>query len=291
MINIIIALVGTLYASYTDVRTGFVDDWLSHLMIGLGVIYVILTFPVADAVFIYAVAAAVFGVGYLAYIFGQMGGGDVKLFTALVLLIPFYPQQMVPIANSVGITPVSPGYPFILPVFLVSGILFMFFISIIYLRRITKISKKIKDFEKKMTHGIFYAAVFSPFFIIWFIYSPLLVLLLVPVSATMMLMPFKDDIVKLFFAEKKKISDLNEDDVLALEMIDSKTKKKLGLWRKTYTAVELKKIKERAKKHRIHTITVCENMPKYVPYIFMSLVINLFLGDAFIYLLSTGLLY
>jgi prepilin signal peptidase PulO-like enzyme (type II secretory pathway) len=33
-------------------------------------------------------------------------------------------------------------------------------------------------------------------------------------------------------------------------------------------------------------VMVCEDLPKYVPYIFASLVINLLVGDIFIYLLT-----
>ena len=40
MINILIAIAGTTYSAYTDLKTGYVEDWLSHSMIILGAILI-----------------------------------------------------------------------------------------------------------------------------------------------------------------------------------------------------------------------------------------------------------
>jgi prepilin signal peptidase PulO-like enzyme (type II secretory pathway) len=116
---------------------------------------------------------------------------------------------------------------------------------------------------------------------IWFTLSKFVALIFVPMFFALLIIPFKDDIVVLLFARKKSIARLNEEDVLALESMKKDTIAKLGLWRKTFMAPELRKIKERARKYRIKTVMVCEDLPKYVPYIFISLVINLMVGDIF----------
>ena len=284
LIGVVIALLGVAYSSYTDIKTGEVSDRLSHSMIGLGVILVVLGNPLNTYVWYLLAAAVVFILGFIMYIFGQIGGGDVKLFTALALLIPAYPKSLVPLVQSLGITPLVSTYPFIVSVFLLSGIFFMLVIPLIYLRRIFSKQDKIKGFRKKIIHGLVYCAIFSPIIYLWLQLSPLIALIFLPMFFALMIIPFKDDIVVLFFARKKRIADLNDDDVLALECIKPATAKKLGLWRKTFTPPELARIKALAKKHRITTVSVCEDLPKYVPYIFLSLILNLLAGDVFLYL-------
>jgi len=286
LIGLAIALVGVAYSSYTDIKTGEVSDKLSHSMIGLGAIIVAFSYPMAAAVWIFLLAAAVFGLGFLLYVFGQMGGGDVKLFTALALLIPYYPQSIAPLVSSLGITPVLSPYPFIVSVFILSGIFFMAVIPIIYLRKLFAKKAKIKEFRRKILTGLVYCAIFSPIIYMWLSISVPLTVIFIPMFFALMIIPFKDDIVILFFAQKKKIANLNDDDVMAFESMSKSTIKKLGLWRKTFTMPELKKIKERAKKYKITTVMVCENLPKYVPYIFVSLVLNLIFGDVLLYLLQ-----
>jgi hypothetical protein len=288
IIGVIIALLGLAYSSYTDIKTGEVSDRLSHSMIGIGAILVAFSFPFWQAVTIIGLGILIFVVGFILYIFGQIGGGDVKLFTALTLLIPYYPTSLRPLSEAIGISPVSSTLPFIISVFILSGIFFMLFIPIAYLRKLSAKKNKIKDYRRKILTGLVYCAILSPILVIWFMKSMPIALIFVPMFFALMIIPFKDDIVVLFFARKKKIAYLNDDDVLALESMNKTTIAKLGLWRKTFTPPELKKIKERARKYKISTVMVCEDLPKYVPYIFASLILNLLFGDVFIYLLTLG---
>jgi hypothetical protein len=286
LIGVIVALLGVAYSSYTDLKTGEVSDKLSHSMIGVGAILVAFTYPFWQAVTIMGIGVLVFILGFILYIFGQMGGGDVKLFTALALLIPYYPESLRPISEALGITPVSSNFPFIASVFVLSGIFFMLFIPPIYLRKLYSKRKKVKEFGKKILTGIVYCLILSPIVYIWLGISKLIAVLFIPMFFALLIVPFKDDVVVLFFSRKKRVSDLNDDDVLALESMSRETIAKLGLWRKTFTPPELKKIKARANKYKIRMVMVCEDLPKYVPYIFASLVINLLVGDIFIYLLT-----
>jgi hypothetical protein len=288
LIGVIVALLGVAYSSYTDLKTGDVSDRLSHSMIGIGAILVAFSFPFWQAATIIGLGILVFALGFLLYIFGQMGGGDVKLFTALTLLVPYYPASLRPLSEAIGINPVSSALPLIVSVFILSGIFFMLFIPLMYLRKISAKRNKIKDYKRKILTGLVYCAILSPILFIWFMKSTPIALIFIPMFFALMIIPFKDDIVVLFFARKKKIAYLNDDDVLAVESMSKTTIAKLGLWRKTFTTLELKKIKERARKYKITTVMVCEDLPKYVPYIFASLVLNLLFGDVFIYLLTLG---
>lgn len=291
MINILIALVGMAIAAVFDYKTGYIPNKLSHSMILLGIIWVVLSYPLNDMLLVYGIAAAVFAVGFLAYIFGQFGGGDVKIFTALVLLIPFYPTELIPhVQNFFGTTPIFANYPFILPVFLLAGLIGpMFLVALKYYYKIYRIKNKVKDYEKKFITGLIYSLILIPVVIFWLYFSPVLIIIFIPMIATFLLLPFKNDVEEHFFSIEKKISDLDDDDVLALEFIDSRTKKRLGLWRKTFTGPELRKIKERAKKAKLRKITVYENMPKFTPFIFIALVINLIVGDFLLYLMAISI--
>jgi len=264
MINIIIAIIGTLYGAYTDLKTGEIPDWVSHTMIILGFIWTLFAYQMSQWFSIWLIAVIVFVIGYLMYVFGQIGGGDVKLFTALTLLIPFYQHEI---------------YPFVLPVFIASGLLFMVVMPVQYFLKIIKMKKKIKDFNKKITRTMIYEIILFAFLIFWIINFGIVGLIIIPLMVAASIMAFKEDIIKLFFAQKKEIQKLDEEDVIALELIDEKIKKKLKLWRKTLTIHELNNVKRLAKKYRLKTIIVCEDLPKYIPYIFVSLILNLIFGD------------
>lgn len=291
MINILVALIGIGFAAIFDYKTGYVPNKLSHSMIILGIIWVAISYPLNDILLIYGIAMAVFAVGFLAYIFGQFGGGDVKIFTALVLLIPFYPNELIShIQNYFGVTPIFANYPFILPVFLLAGLIGpMFIVALKYYYKIYYIKDKVEDYEKKFMTGLVYSLILIPVAVFWLYFSPALVIIFIPMLTTFWLLPFKNDVEEHFFSMEKKIADLDDDDVIALELIDSRTKKRLGLWRKTFTNPELKKIKERAKKAKLKKITVYENMPKFTPFIFIALIINLILGDFLLYLMSAAM--
>lgn len=285
MINIAVILAGLIASSITDFKTGYVPNVLSHSLIAIGAVFVVFAFPLDEALFIYAIAAAVFAVGYVLYIFGQMGGGDVKLFTAIALLVPFYPAVLLPTMQSLGIDPAIPYYPFIVSVFILFGILFMLVVPLGYLPKIMRAKKKIKDYDRKIKTGLAYCMVLIPIGIFWAVYFKALILILIPMALSLLIIPFKDDIVEQFFAQKKKIQKLDDDDVIALELVDGKIKSKLGLWRKTLTNRELKKVKALAKKHNIKEITVCEGMPRAVPIILAAVVLSLIFGDVLLFLI------
>ena len=283
-IPIIIALVGTAICAYDDWRTTYLNDKLVYAMLILGILWTVFTWNTNAMIF----AAAVFAIGFAMYLFGQVGGGDVFLLTALTLLIPQYPAVFSPIAESLGITPVVfNAYPFVLPVFLFAALIGpMFYFSLRYFIRLIKTRDKVEDFDRKiMMSGLYAVMVIVLLAYFWFTFSKALVLFFIPIIPSFLIMPFKNDIIKHFCMEKKKVSKLTDDDVIALEFVSESVKKKLGLWRKTLTSPEIKTVQAKAKKEGITHILVCENLPYFVPFIFISLIVNFFVGDVLLYLL------
>lgn len=277
-----IALLGTAVVAYTDWKTGYMPDRYTHSMLLLGAVLLPFYHGLNYAFSGYIVAAVVFGASFLLYTFGQLGGGDVKLFTALTLLIPAYPTAL----SALGTRPVAAPYPFVLSVFFASAVLAMFFVSLDYALRLYKSRKKIKDFNKKAVKGTIYALFLIPLAVAWAYLNVNMVLVIIPMAAGAFVLAFKGDILRLFVVKKKKVQELNEDDVIATEMLSKSTLKKLGIRvRKTFLDAELPAIKANAKKQGIKEIWVSEYLPRFGIYILASLLLNLLLGDALLWLL------
>jgi preflagellin peptidase FlaK len=111
----IIAIIACFYASYTDLKSGIIPNKLTFPLIGIGIVLNgIYSFTAGNIWFlIYTLifTAGIFVIGYILWKLGAWAGGDVKLFTALAALLPFYPA----IVNYsiLGVEfPLTASYPF-----------------------------------------------------------------------------------------------------------------------------------------------------------------------------------
>ncbi len=282
MIGALVALAGTAIAAYTDFTTTYIPDKLNYAMIAIGLAYVWLSFPVPEATNFTIIAAAVFVVGLILYLFGQLGGGDVKLFAALALLLPQYP---VDIASLNVLGPIAAPYPPVVSIFFAAAVISMVFVPLGYLNKLYHDRKRIKGLQKKAGYGILFSAATLPIFYIWSLFSFRALVIALPIMLGAFTLAFKGDILERYIAKKKKVKDLNEDDVLALELMPESTVKKLGVgMRKTFFDSELKKIKALAKKNKVSTVLVADNLPTFGPFILVGLVLTLLFGDAFLWL-------
>ena len=93
-----IAIIACLYASYTDLKSGIIQNKLTFSLIGLGIIlnavYAFMTNDIWFIIIGLIFTAAIFAVGYIFWKLGAWAGGDVKLFTALAALLPFSPSLL-----------------------------------------------------------------------------------------------------------------------------------------------------------------------------------------------------
>lgn len=290
LISTSIAFIGCLIAAITDFKWGIVPDKLNYALIALGAIMVLMRFELWNALAVYGIAIAVFVLGLLAYLFGQLGGGDVKFFAALTLLLPFYPKEIA------ALSPLNPminiPYPFIVSVFFTSAVLAVFFVSLSYLWMFWRDRKQIKNLKQTAMKGaLYFFLVTIPLTLLWGSINQLVLVVIIPIALGAFLLPFKNILLEKYISQEKKVKDLDDDDVLAIELMSEETKEKLGLSsRKTFLNIELKSLKEKAREHGIETVPVSENLPKFVPYIFIALVINLLLGDAFLWMLSQSII-
>jgi Flp pilus assembly protein protease CpaA len=265
--GVAIALAGTAVAAYTDVKTGYVYEWLTAPMIAAGALLTLLSFNVALILQTFAVAFVVFAAGYLSYRAGQLGGGDVLLFAALSLLVPFSPFAKSQI-------------PPILLVFMLSGVFCIAGVFATYLPKVARdiAAKKAKPAVRDIASA---AAIFASIAALWMMSSrfglsaaqaAVFAVILVPGS---FLVAFKTHIAN-SMVKRVPVSKIEEEDVLALERMDERIVKKYGL-RKLLTKAEIEKLKRIRETKRF---PVYMGLPRFVPYILAALVASLFFGDA-----------
>ena len=101
LITIIIAVVACIYASYSDLKEGVIRNKLTFPLIAIGIVLnAIYVFTSTASIFLFiecvVVTGVIFALGYLFWKMGAWAGGDVKLFTALAALLPFYAIPLYP---------------------------------------------------------------------------------------------------------------------------------------------------------------------------------------------------
>lgn len=156
-----IAIIACLYASYTDLKSGIIQNKLTYSLIGLGIILnAVYAFMINDIWFIIIgmiFTAVIFALGYLFWKLGAWAGGDVKLFTALAALLPFSPSLLN--YNVLGVAfPIGAIYGFPITIIINSLLSILPFLLIyvlfIALRRkpylVDEIVAPIKDYRKNM---------------------------------------------------------------------------------------------------------------------------------------------
>ncbi|MBU0635394.1 A24 family peptidase, partial [Candidatus Micrarchaeota archaeon] len=236
-------------------------DWLTMPLIGIGIILNLLSFNWMGL----GLGIAVFGLLYALYWLGKLGGGDVKLFTGIAMILPFYQGQI-----------------FLIPVLFFAGISAITFYSIYYLIRIWK--EKIKVNWKENRDGIIKGTLFGALFTIYFVLLAQVNGLSVLVT-TMLWIPFvlasifvalEKTIKKHFFIATMKVKELEEDEVIALEFTDEKILKSTGLGTKGIIG---EKEKQKLKEMGVKEVLIYAHAPKFGPFIFLGVVLSLWFPE------------
>ena len=253
MITIIqqtLLLLGTILSGAIDAKTGYIYDWITIPMIIVGIITSVLLQQWINLI----TGLIIFISFFLIYTYGKIGGGDVKLFTAIALLNP---------TNNIY--------------FLITGILIACASSIIFYTTCygIKYLKKGIDLEENKI-GITKAILFGVIISIYFITITYLGLIPLKTGAILMFISLfglifialQKGITKNFFEEKIKLSKIEEDEVIAEE----NNSKKVLLLLKNKKLVGPKEAKL-LKKHGIKEIFVLRNLPPFGPFIAIGVII------------------
>ncbi len=270
----IAVLSSTAIASYTDLRTGLIYDKLTYPMIALGIalnVYAGVFASLMDMMNYFAVALAVFAICYLLYYTGKIGGGDVKLFVGISLLLPYLPGH---------------NYPFILLVVFVSAIIAIAALSLYY---VPKYFAGGIDFALNR-QGIFNASLFAAFFALYFallfqlkfLQMQFIALLAVVVVCALLFIAFEKGIRKEFFLKEIPISKFEEDEIVAWDFLDEKLRQGINEHLKLHgkRVFEKREIEE-LKKMKIKKLPVYRNLPKFAPFVFAAVIVIIALPDLF----------
>ncbi len=246
-------LIASGIGGYTDYKTGYINDWTTLPLIGLGILFNIYEGELLGI----AIGAVVFVIGYVLYYTGKLGGGDVKLYTGIALALPFYGKAV-----------------FILPAAFyaaLSGVVFFSaYYGIKYLRKGIDI-----EYNRK---GITNAAVLLAFIIVYTYFllssgiapAQYAITLGIMMACGCFFVAFERGIRKEFFLKKIKISEMEEDEIIALDFMEEGTRKKLGLGIKNVFG---EKEKGGLLKAGIKEILVYRNLPRFGAFIFIGVAI------------------
>lgn len=260
-----VILIGSLIAAYTDYKTGYIFDKITYPMIAIGILFNLFEFVQAISVqkFIelFAVGILVFGLGYAMYFLGKIGGGDVKLFTGIALLLPF----------ENGIFPLN---IFVLNILIWAGITSLIFYGVYYVLKYARKGINLKENSEgiKKASGLGILILFYFFMVYSAGLEKLVLVLFFPLSISLIFVALEKGIKKNFFLKKIQVKDMEEDELIAFDFTDKKTIKQLNLGLKG--VIEEKEKKEIEKKG-IKELFVYRNLPKFGPFIFIGILINL----------------
>ena len=247
-----VILIGSFLGAYTDYKTGFIFDKITYPMISIGVLLNLFElgkeFSLENFLELFGVGIAVFALGYLIYWLGKLGGGDVKLFTGIGLLIPF----------GEGIFPLN---IFVLNALIWAGISSMIFYGTYYVLKYARKGIDLKENSDgiKKAVGLGILIVFYFFLVYSAGLEKLIFILLIPLGIALIFIGLEKGIKKEFFLKKISLNQIEEDEVIAVEFTEKKVLDKLKLGLKGLIG---KKEKQELEKQGIKELFVYRNLPK-----------------------------
>lgn len=258
-IRVIIAFLGVLIATYYDLfnKKNVPDLFLYAFLVVAFLINLVLY---QESLFWFSLAITFFmsAIGYLFYRVGQLGGADVFIIASIILLLPIHPS----------FSEMSFNIPFIFSVIIFSGVIFALYMMVHFGFKLLKTDAKPNYLYLLMfiPYGLFaYVYVGS------FLFSPIyFAFITISMFAIIIMMVFKESINKLL-AEELPLSQLEQEDVLALELMNKDMIERYKLTR-LVTKNEL----ERLKKTKLTELWVYTKLPPFIPFILIGMVLSLF---------------
>lgn len=285
MIRLGVALAGCAIATYYDLfNNRNVPNLLTYSMVILGVLFNVIDFSFENATMAFGPAILFFVFGYYFYINGQIGGADLLIFVAIALLLPQQPPSLI----EYEITPIF-TLPYVLSIFLISGILFSLYILATMLPKVIigVLQGKAKLDKQRAALSLIIIIMYS--FFLWhmkdLIPAAYVVIVAMIIVSAFFVYLFREFILDEYIIETVPLKEIEEEDVLAIERMDDKIVKKYEL-KKLLTASEL----ERMSKLPIKKYPIYKNMPCFMPYILAAIIVTLITGDIFIFMVGQNII-
>ena len=259
-IRIAILLLFLIITSYTDIKERIVPDKLVYAFIAIGLL---LNLYEQDF-FSIGLGAAIFILGLAAYYTGVFGGGDIKAFAGIVLILPFYE-----------------GHLFFIHNLILAALFTLTFYSIYYSSKLF-LNKKIdlSKSKKELAFGALFTFLLAVNFYLLSSFFSLqqLLIFFIPMFSAMPFMIFQKQIKKEFFLRNISLSKLDEDEVIALEFLPESfpaSIKKNFLLKKVITDSDKKLLKKKG----IDSVPVFQHMPAFMPMVLLSAIVILINPD------------
>lgn len=263
----IVAVAGTAIASWTDLKTRLIHDKLTYPMIAIGLFLNLLEIYFKgisiDSIMLIAIPLIVFIIGFALYFAGKVGGGDIKLLAAISLLLPLLNGEI-----------------FILNVLFSAAMFSIVFISayfgIKYFRKGINFKENYHSVLKAVFYGIAVIAYFSILMQLGLIRFEKILILSIPILFALVFLALEPGIRKNFFFKKVKLNELEEDEVIAIESLDSEIVKKLGLgFKGVLGEKEIEKLKELG----LREVGVYRDLPPFAPFLLIGVIVAILKPD------------
>jgi hypothetical protein len=256
-----VLLAGTALAAYTDARTGLIPDKITYPMMAIGIIFNAVEFNAN----LFVVPAAVFAIGFALYWLGKIGGGDVKLFTGIALLLPFLNQRV-----------------FIASALLAAALLSIVFYSVYYIGRYWRKGIDWKENKQCIARAVILGAITLAYFqylvAVGLLGVEAAAVLYATVFFALVFLALERGIKRNFFLKRIALDKLEDDEVVASEFLEGSAKQKLGLLGKGIIG---KKEIEKLKEAGVKTVPVYRDMPPFAPFVFLGVIIVLWKPELF----------
>ena len=212
----VLIIIALIYAAYDVFNKRDIPDVLAYLSLAVGAVFT-LTLGFPTIIYSALVAIAIGAISYLLYKGGQLGLGDGFEFVAISLIMPV---QGIPILLQTN----QFGLPFMLSVFVATGITTIVFVPLYY---ISKMKKKLpqrleaKQLVKAGTLVIAYGVLFL--FVTWaFGFKPAVLCILgIIAAASAVMILYERDMMRMM-VENVFPKQLDDGDIIAIEMMSAK---------------------------------------------------------------------
>ena len=256
-----ILIIGTAIGAATDAKTGYIYDWITYPMILLGIILAIIQQQWINL----EIATALFAILFITYKLGKIGGGDVKLFSAIATLNPTNEPM------------------FLFATMFFAAISAIIFYSVYYTSKYLRNGGNLKENKKGITKALIFGAIILIYFALLLGYGMMrtesTLLIAIPLVFGLLFVAFQEGITKKFFEAKITLQKLEEDEVIA----EGRNSEKII---KLLKGKQLIGEKEKAilKKAGVKAVYVLRKLPPFGPFILIGIIAALTQPDFLFFL-------
>jgi len=261
IVRILLAFAGVLVATYYDLfnKKNVPNEFLYGFLVIAFAANVIFY---EESLFLFSIAVAAFlsAVGYVFYRLGQLGGADIFIMASIMLLLPIHP-------SFVGL---EFNMPFIFSVIVFSGVLFALYVTVYFGWKLYENEAKGRfEYLLLLIPYLLFAYVYVNSFLFSAVYFAFITVLL---FSTILFMVYRKPLMTLL-SEELPVSQLEPEDVLALEIMNKDLVDRYKIPR-LLTQAEI----DRLKKEKAPDVWVYTRLPPFIPFILAGMLFALFLS-------------